>query len=55
MIKRINFINKLGLPCDITVEIVNEDKKYVYAKFLENGHNIIIDRKKIKEIAEPQK
>lgn len=52
MIKRVRFRNRLGYPMDMVLDVIEEDRKYIYAKGLENGNPYLISRKSIDEILE---
>lgn len=55
MIKRVKFISYLGYPMDLVLDIIEEEKKYIYAKNPESGIPILINRKDIKEIIDIEK
>jgi hypothetical protein len=52
MIQRVKFKNKLGYPMDMVLDIIEEEKKFIYAKYLENNSPILISRKDIDVIVD---
>ena len=52
MIKRIKYKNKLNKPIDCVMEVIENDKKFIYCKRLEDNEPVLIDRKDIIEISE---
>jgi hypothetical protein len=50
MIKRVKFKSYLGYPMDLTLDIIEEEKKYIYAKGIESGIPLLINRKDIVEV-----
>ena len=45
-IKRIKFKNRLGYPMDMVLDIVEEERSFIFAKSLENGNPFLINKKK---------
>ena len=55
MIRRIKFKNRLGNPMDIVCDITEEEKKFIFVREIETNTPLLINRKDIDEILEPEK
>lgn len=53
MIKRVKFKTRFGEPYDMVMDIIEEEKKFIYARELETNNPLLINRKDIIEISEP--
>lgn len=52
MIKTIIFINKIGKPSSMVLDIIEEEKKFIYCKRLEDNEPVLIARKDIISITD---
>ncbi len=50
MIRQITFRNKLGKPTILNLEILEEERKFIFCKHPEGGEPVLIARKDIIEI-----
>lgn len=50
MIKEVTFKNKIGKVSIMTLDIIEDDRKFIYCKRLEDNEPILIDRKDIIEV-----
>ena len=52
MIKTVTYINKHGYPQSIVMDILEEEKKFIYGKRVHDDKPFLIERKDIKSITE---
>ena len=55
MLQRITFINKNGKPCDMVLDIIKKDSKFLRTRNPEDGKLFDIPRGAVESISDPEK